>query len=211
MALSKASNPRCGRPKSCIPEKVRTHSPVVSSSTLGEKSSDLKSLTMMLALHAKELAVASARQIEQFLEIESRLLKLAGAPSAEPQQPMVEFRIHSHSGSYRVERGRFCDQVVEELRIIRQHCGKTVVPVTFDRLRAQFPQFAVFGILSDVPFDDEDREIFVHPARWGRLVTYATGILKSCLEVRSDETIRKYRQAYRTTIKRQQLSSKPPN
>ena len=87
-----------------------------------------------------------------------------------------------------VQRGEFCEQVIGELRRIRE-CKSEFR--TYEELERIFPSYEVVRVLKHLPFDSDDREMLASPNRWERTVTYANGILhryygKSLHTIRQD-------------------------
>ena len=107
-------------------------------------------------------------------------------------------------------RGRMVERVVWEVNQLKKELASqsAIVPQNFDDLRSRHPDFEVLKCLARLPFDDDDRELICHPARWGRRSTgHAYGILKRVFSPKDpshepqDETLRAYRKAYRKAIR----------
>ena len=93
--------------------------------------------------------------------------------------------------------GQYCNRVVDEIRKIRHlHPGSTVT-----QIRDAHPNFLVWGVIDHRDTDAEDREIFFHPGRWGPVVGYSVKLLARHFG-KSEETIRKWRKAYRKHARR---------
>ena len=92
----------------------------------------------------------------------------------------------------RVLHGKFCDQVVSEIRKVKFMCGeggKTVAEI-----KNEHPDFAVWDLVAGL--SGEDQEMFQHPNRWASPTGYAHLILsKHYCRVRG--TIKNWRKAYR--------------
>ena len=92
----------------------------------------------------------------------------------------------------RIGHGKFCDQIIDEIRRIRFMCidrGRTVLEI-----RVDYPDYAVWKVVDQLP--PEERDIFNHPRMWGPVVGYAEGIL--CKHYgKSPHTISSWRKIYR--------------
>jgi hypothetical protein len=89
------------------------------------------------------------------------------------------------------EAGRFCAAVISELRRIRHSypASNTI------QIRVQNPDFMVWQMFENSVFDDEDRDIFGHPNRWGPTVTYGYGRLAKYYG-KSEDTIKRWAKLY---------------
>jgi hypothetical protein len=96
-----------------------------------------------------------------------------------------------------VQRGEFCEQVIEELRRIREREREFG---TFEDLERICPDYGVVRILKHSPFDSEDRVLLASPNRWERVVTYASGILEKYYR-KSPHTIRQDRKRFKSSIR----------
>jgi hypothetical protein len=108
--------------------------------------------------------------------------------------------------SFRALKGQIAERVVWEVNRLKKELARQheVEPLTFESLRSRYPKFKVLEILAKPPFDDEDRDLICHPARWGRRATgHAYIILKRFFSPKNpqrepeDETLRAYRKAFR--------------
>ena len=97
----------------------------------------------------------------------------------------------------KLKNGQFCDQVIDEIRKIRHLYPGTPVA----RIRSDHPHFLVWSIIDDPNTDAEDRDIFSHPNQWGPVVGYAIKLLARSFG-RSEETIRRWRKAYKKHARR---------
>jgi hypothetical protein len=88
--------------------------------------------------------------------------------------------------------GRYCNQVIDEIRKIRHLYPASTVA----QIRSDHPNFIVWPMIDGPDMDDEDREIFFQPGRWGPVVGYATGLLARHFG-KSEETIKRWRKAYK--------------
>jgi hypothetical protein len=96
-----------------------------------------------------------------------------------------------------IQRGEFCERIIEELRRIRE--GQKGFR-TFEELERIYPNYEVVHILRDPPFESEDRETLVRPHRWERVVTYATLILMRYFK-KSEHTINRDRKQFKASIR----------
>jgi hypothetical protein len=78
--------------------------------------------------------------------------------------------------SIKVERGEVCEKVIFELKLLKTHIRNSGTNWTFSSLKRRFPSFLVLQILSEAPFDEEDRVLVCHPKRWVYPVSYGYGI-----------------------------------
>jgi hypothetical protein len=92
-----------------------------------------------------------------------------------------------------VRRGEFCERIIEELGRIRANKGAYK---TFEDLELMYPTFEVIRIIRRSTFDEDDRELLASPNQWGRVVTYATGILSKYLN-KSESTIAQNRKHFK--------------
>jgi hypothetical protein len=104
-----------------------------------------------------------------------------------------------------VRRGELCEQVITELRQIKQ---RHLEVQSFRDLEQVFPDFQVIRMLRLGSFDDDDRELLAHPRRWESVVVHAYGLLKRRFIVGSDETISKYRKQFKSHVKQ---GHRPPD
>ncbi len=75
--------------------------------------------------------------------------------------------------SERLQRGKLCDQFIQELKQIRSmvvNHGRTVA-----ELQHNYPDFFAWKLVPGLPGDD--RDTFMHPGRWGPVVGYGKGLL----------------------------------
>jgi hypothetical protein len=91
-----------------------------------------------------------------------------------------------------VRRGEFGVQIIQELTRILEDKRKFR---TFDELERDYSYFQVVQIFRSKPFDEEDRDLLIQPNRWGRLETYAAGILQRYFNKKPD-TIKKDRKQF---------------
>ena len=88
--------------------------------------------------------------------------------------------------------GRFCDQVIDEVRKIKHRF--TVTGRTMAEIRQEHPKLAVWNVVAAL--SQEDRETFERPRTWGPTVGYARQLLGKYHD-RSAGTIRNWVKAYR--------------
>jgi len=93
--------------------------------------------------------------------------------------------------------GQFCNRVVDEIRKTRHLYPASTV----SEIRVAHPNFLVWGVIDHPDTDAEDREIFFHPGRWGPVVGYAVKLLARHFG-KSEQTLRKWRKAYRKHARR---------
>jgi hypothetical protein len=94
-----------------------------------------------------------------------------------------------------IERGKFCQQVIDEIKRIRNlsvGTGRSVAEIQND-----YPDFVVWKIRESL--DREDQDTFTHPNRWGPSVGYAQGVLSKIHDV-STHTINSWAKAYRKSL-----------
>jgi len=120
--------------------------------------------------------------------------ELAHAAALYP--PVLASRRQSANGSPTssriIEGGSFCTRVISELRRIRQsYPASNMVQV-----KAQNPDFWVWEMFENSVFDDDDREIFNHPNRWGPTVGYGYSRLAKYYD-NSADTIKRWVKRYR--------------
>ncbi|MGB2626131.1 MAG: hypothetical protein WAK20_05045 [Candidatus Acidiferrum sp.] len=110
--------------------------------------------------------------------------------------PVLASRGNSDNGSSASKRiaegGSFCNRVILELRRIRHSYPAS----NMVQIKAQNPDFWVWQMFENSAFDDEDRDIFNHPNRWGPIVGYGYGRLAKYY-VRSADTIKRWVKLYR--------------
>jgi hypothetical protein len=94
-----------------------------------------------------------------------------------------------------IQRGEFCERIIEELRRIRE--GQKGFR-TFEELERIYPNYEVVHILKD-PLESEDRKTLASPNHWERVVTYASGILERYFE-KSEHTIRQDRKRFKASM-----------
>ena len=95
-----------------------------------------------------------------------------------------------------IERGRFCDQVIDEIKRIKNLCqasGRSVAEVQHEH-----PDWAVWTVRDHI--GPEDKDAFSHPRQWGPTVGYAKMILSKIHGVTAD-TITSWVKAYRRSRK----------
>lgn len=79
----------------------------------------------------------------------------------------------------RIERGKFCDQVIDEVRRIRNLCLETGRSVA--EIQNEHPDWAVWKVRESL--SPEDQDTFNHPRLWGAPVGYAKNILAKSSDV----------------------------
>lgn len=127
-----------------------------------------------------------------------RLLAHTGSPLLDRRaEPSVgkETARQEEGMSYTVRKGRFCDQVISEIRRIRNLClgtGRSMVEV-----RHEHAEFSVWEVREQLA--EDDRDVFDHPRRWGPVVGYAKNLLAK-VEGRSPATITSWVKAYRKSV-----------
>ena len=95
-----------------------------------------------------------------------------------------------------LKNGQFCDRVIEEIRKIRHlYPASTMV-----QIRTAHPEFLVWSLIDDSSTDEEDRDVFRHPNRWGPVVGYAVKLLARHYG-KSEDTIQRWRKACRKYAK----------
>jgi|GEM_PF-5916326 len=93
---------------------------------------------------------------------------------------------------WKVKRGKFCDEVIEEMKRIRflaVDTGRSMAEIEMEN-----PGFAVWKLRDSL--GPEDKEIFNHPRQWGPTVGYAKRVL-SKIHGKSTDTITSWIKAYR--------------
>lgn len=138
-------------------------------------------------------ALAHAQTHTRFLMLVADR-ELAHAAALRP--PARTSQAHSGSSSPlspRIEEaGNFCIRVISELRRIRHS-----YPVSnMVQIKDQNQDFSVWEMFEDSVFDDEDREIFNHPNRWGPTVGYGHSRLAKYYG-KSTDTIKRWVKLYR--------------
>jgi len=136
-----------------------------------------------------EVAKASQQSV-QGLKAESA----AGSVETKAAQKFPQ-QVHSapdQKPSRPVERGKFCDQVIEEIRRIKNLAAGTGRSVA--EIEKENPAFAVWSIRRTLAL--EDQETFNHPNQWGPPVGYAKMILSKTHDV-SKDTITSWVKAWR--------------
>jgi hypothetical protein len=96
------------------------------------------------------------------------------------------------SVSWPVERGKFCDQVIDEIRRIKNLFASTGRSVA--EIEKEHPNFAVWKVRTIL--GPEDQQTFNHPNQWGPPVGYGTMVLSKMEGVRP-VTITSWVKAYR--------------
>jgi hypothetical protein len=99
---------------------------------------------------------------------------------------------HRQGTSRIMQAGSFCTAVISELRRIRHSYPAS----NMIQIRVQNPDFMVWQMFENSVFDDEDRDIFGHPNRWGPTVTYGYGRLAKFYG-KSEDTIKRWVKLYR--------------
>jgi hypothetical protein len=98
-----------------------------------------------------------------------------------------------------IDRGKFCDQVIDEIKAIRtlhSGSGRSVAEI-----QDKNPGWGVWKVRESL--DSENRETFNHPNRWGPTVGYAKTVLSKTYCVSMD-TITSWVKAYRAHRKNQE-------
>lgn len=144
----------------------------------------------------------------QFLEVKKRedatadgaLARMGLAPVIIPAEHPLEFQ-EGKRISLKEERGKICEEVIGEVKLLWSEIRRLRTNFTFTALRDKYPSLRVLEILSGPRFDEEDRDIICRPNRWeGKIVTYAVRLTERYYEVQT-ETIRSYRKAYKARFK----------
>jgi hypothetical protein len=97
-----------------------------------------------------------------------------------------------------IDRGKFCDEVIDEIRTIRNlhsGSGRSVAEIQHAN-----PRWAVWKVRESL--DSEDQETFNHPNQWGPPVGYAKRVLSKINGVSMD-TITSWVKAYRAHCRNQ--------
>jgi hypothetical protein len=68
------------------------------------------------------------------------------------------------------------------------------------QIKSQNPDFKVWEMIENSPFDDEDRDTFRHPNRWAPTTTYGYGLLAR-LYGKSEDTIKRWVKQYRKFVR----------
>jgi hypothetical protein len=98
-----------------------------------------------------------------------------------------------------IERGQFCQQVIDEIRRIKNlHLGSGM---SIAEIQNENPKWAAWNVRESL--SSEDRETFNHPRRWGAPVGYARLILSKDQAVTVD-TVRSWVKAYRRSLRMRQ-------
>ena len=108
------------------------------------------------------------------------------------EQPSPAQKSEKPVQSELVEKGRFCDQVIGEIRRIRNltvSSGRSVAEI-----EKEHPDFAAWKVRTSLSPDDQ--ETFSHPRQWGPPVGYAKMVLSKTHGV-SQHTINSWVKAYR--------------
>ena len=100
-----------------------------------------------------------------------------------------------------VEKGHFCELVVQQVRSVRHSCVKRGWSI--NEHRRQYPNLAVWTVADAM--GPEDRETFGHPNQWGPATGYAHKILCAFYNGAAEETVRSWRKEFRRTTKQQDL------
>jgi hypothetical protein len=119
-------------------------------------------------------------------------LRPAGTSTREPRP--------EETLSNRLSNGKFCDQVISDLRRIRRWCvdsGRRM-----DEIRKDLPDSPVWNL--DLPA--EDKECLLHPGMWGAVVGYGERILGKHFG-KSPDTIRDWRKEYRQHARKSKQGS----
>ena len=102
-----------------------------------------------------------------------------------------------------VIRGELGEQIVRELTRIRDDKRNFQ---SFEELASAYPAFEVVRILKYKPFDDEDHANIIRPYKWGRIATFAAGLLQRYFK-RKPDTIKSYRKQYNQWLKHQAVEN----
>ena len=148
-----------------------------------------QTVKLLMGLNKLKAEVSNRYEIEvRTLEYQTKV----GANQA------VSFRVESanrkgqSAESKPVDRGKFCVQVIGEIRIIKnlaQGSGRSVAEI-----ENEHPDFAVWKVRTSLSL--EDQETFSHPNQWGPPVGYAKMVLSKIQGVRT-HTINSWVKAYR--------------
>ena len=95
-----------------------------------------------------------------------------------------------------VGRGKFCDQVIQEIKRIKNLSVTTGRSVA--EIEDEFPEFVVWKVRTSL--SSEDREAFNHPRQWGPPVGYAKMVLSKICDV-TVHTLTSWVKAYRKSLK----------
>jgi DNA-binding XRE family transcriptional regulator len=96
-----------------------------------------------------------------------------------------------------IERGRFCDLIIGDIRKIRGLCidgGQSIVEI-----QIAHNELAAWKLRETMT--EEDRDTFNHPRQWGPVVGYAEKVLGKYFD-RHPETIRDWVKAYRAHLRK---------
>ena len=91
-----------------------------------------------------------------------------------------------------IEKGRFCDRVVQEMRQIHRMCadgGRSIAEI-----QTNHPEFAAWKVRDTLA--EEDREVFNHPRQWGPTVGYARLVVGKHYRRHAD-TVKDWMKAFR--------------
>jgi len=97
-----------------------------------------------------------------------------------------------------VKRGELCERIIAEMKEIRAHHTEFR---TFEELEHRFPDFLTSRMLKGGAFDSEDQDLLAHPNQWESPIVHVYGLLKKRFHVNSNETIKKYRKAYKVSLR----------
>ncbi len=141
-----------------------------------------------LRARASRLEARKATLALQLASIEDEFSKF----SLESTPSLAQFE-----GSTILRKGKRCDQIIGEVKRIRN----MVVghQRTVSEIRKQYPDFEVWTLVETLP--EEDRETFYHPRQWGPVVGYAKNLLAKEYAC-SSATVTNWVKAYRRVIKK---------
>ena len=95
-----------------------------------------------------------------------------------------------------IERGKFCEQVINEIKRIRNlHLGSGM---SVAEIQKENPEWTAWKVRESLR--SEDRETFNHPRQWGPPVGYARLILSKVQEV-SVHTVKAWVKAYSRSLR----------
>jgi hypothetical protein len=132
---------------------------------------------------------AERKQVLQ-RELELSRKRQALKTSAEQSQPNATKAEQSKPA----ERGKYCCEVIEDAKKIKNLClatGRSVVEI-----QGENPDLAIWKVRESL--GEDDRDVFNHPNRWGAPVGYAKNILAKTSDV-SVHTITSWVKIYRKT------------
>jgi tRNA pseudouridine-54 N-methylase len=140
------------------------------------------------------------KKLKEFRQVEKHLVSREATVVEQPKGKLRAgehwAEVHAKSSEEElpglVRRGKFCEQVIQEVKKVRYLCldgGRAMAEI-----KSELPDLAVWNVLETL--SQEDKETFAHPGRWGPAVGYAKLILGKNYG-RSTHTVTNWLKAYR--------------